>query len=352
MLYSLVMLRNIFWKPYSHVLIVSDSAGWALDEEARGLLKILSGLGIPTHIVKRLLWNKSQIIHYTSQFTLYQDIYKNKNRISVDYFHGAPELGESYKKCFEALKEHHRAIERIRVSTSVMETLIKSSGIDPQKVFRIPIGIDTNIFKPQTKESKSLARKKMNIPENAVVIGSFQKDGVGWGEGNEPKLIKGPDIFLKVIEKLKQDVPNLWVLLSGPSRGYVKTGLEALGVPYRHDYLFKYSDVSGLYDALDLYLITSREEGGPKACLESMAKGVPLVTTAVGQCKDLVVNGKNAMMAPIEDVGELCNLSLKVLRDTDLRKTLIEEGFITAKDNSYESQLPLWREYFKKLITF
>jgi glycosyltransferase involved in cell wall biosynthesis len=185
-----------------------------------------------------------------------------------------------------------------------------------------------------------------------VVIGSFQKDGVGWGNGDEPKLIKGPDIFLKVIEKLRHDIPNLFVLLSGPSRGYVKKGLDAMGVPYRHEYLSEYKDVSRLYDALDLYLITSREEGGPKACLESMAKGVPLVTTEVGQCRDLVIAGKNAMMAPIEDVESLYGLSLKVLRDTDLQQTLIKDGLVTARDNSYESQFSLWQEYFKKLITF
>ena len=40
------------------------------------------------------------------------------------------------------------------------------------------------------------ARRVLGLPASAFVVGSFQKDGVGWGEGLEPKLIKGPDVLL------------------------------------------------------------------------------------------------------------------------------------------------------------
>ncbi|MBI2086878.1 MAG: glycosyltransferase family 4 protein [Candidatus Zambryskibacteria bacterium] len=344
------MLKDIFSKPYSKLFIVGDNSGWSTDDDAKDLKNFAVKLGVPVEIVKRMYLNLPQAVHYTSQFSLLLDnIYKSKNRISVDYYHGNPETQESFRKCFEALKSHQDKITQVRVSNSDMERLIKSI-IDPIKVMRIPLGIDTSIFMPQTAENKLKVRREYGIPENTVVIGSFQKDGVGWGEGFEPKPIKGPDIFLKVIEKLKNDVPNLWVLLSGPSRGYVKSGLEKLGIPYRHKYFKESSYVSDLYDALDLYLITSREEGGPKSCLQSMAKGVPLVTTAVGQCKDLVISGENAMMAPIDDVSGLYALSLQALRDQNLREKLINKGLKTVRGNSFDSQLPLWREYLRKLI--
>jgi len=346
------MLRSIFWKPYSRLLIVGDRVGWAISTEVKALHGIARKLGIPTYLRKRVRLNIPQVVHYASQFSLkYENIYKKRHRISVDYYHGKPHQGDSFRECFEALKKHHNDITKVRVSNMDMELLIKSSGIDSSKVMRIPIGIDPSIFLPTTLEKKLLARKHLDIPENATVIGSFQKDGVGWEEGLEPKLIKGPDIFLKVIEKLKVDIPNLWVLLSGPARGYVKKGLDELGIPYRHQYLKDPEKLTDFYDTLDLYIITSREEGGPKSCLESMAKGVPLVTTEVGQCKDLVINSKNAMMAPIDDVSKLHDLSLEVLRDGSLREGIVRAGFITANENSYTAQLILWKEYFKDLIT-
>lgn len=342
------MLSSIFSKPYSRLFIVGDNAGWVIDEEARELARIANSLGLKTEIIKRARFNLPQLVHYSSQFSLNEpSIYKSRHRISVDYFHGRPEQGENFKKCFESLKANHEKISRVRVSTKEMEELIKSSGIEPSKVIRIPIGIDTEKFSITTPESRILSRLKLDIPQNAVVIGSFQKDGVGWDEGNEPKLIKGPDIFLKVIDQLKSETPELFVLLSGPARGYMKNGLEKLKVPYKHVYLDHASDISELYDALDLYLIASREEGGPKACLEAMAKGIPLVTTAVGQCKDLIKNGENALMASIDDVETLHKYCLNVCKDKELKTKLAKAALITASKNNYEAQRDLWRSFFK-----
>jgi glycosyltransferase involved in cell wall biosynthesis len=345
------MLRAIFSRAYSRVLIVGDNSGWVIDEESRLLKRTLEKLGIKASLVRRTPWNLPQVVHYGSQFALNDDsIYQSKHRLSIDYFHGKPGKDESFRKCFESLKRNHEKLSRVRVSNKAMEEVILSSGIARDKVRRIPIGVDLEAFRPRTQDSKLERRRELDIPQEVFVVGSFQKDGVGWGEGLEPKLIKGPDVFLSVIEKLKKEIPDLFILLSGPSRGFVKQGLEKLGVPYRHLYPKESGQVARLYDALDLYLVASREEGGPKAVLDSMAKGVPLVTTEVGQAADLVRAGVNAMMAPIEDTEALARACLEVGRDESLRARLVEGGFATARENSFESQLPLWKEYFAPLI--
>ena len=56
---------------------------------------------------------------------------------------------------------------------------------------------------------------------------------------------------------------------------------------------------------IDAYVVASRQEGGPKAVLESMACGVPLVTTRVGQAIDLVQHGVNGWMSAPEDANHL-----------------------------------------------
>ena len=76
------------------------------------------------------------------------------------------------------------------------------------------------------RKHSELSRKK--IPRESLLIGSFQKDGIGWGEGNEPKLIKGPDIFINSLEKIKKCC-DPFVILTGPSRGFVKKGLKNFG---------------------------------------------------------------------------------------------------------------------------
>jgi glycosyltransferase involved in cell wall biosynthesis len=233
-----------------------------------------------------------------------------------------------------------------------MEQAVLESGVEPSKVHRIPIGINLSYFSVPTSAQRAMARGQLRLPGSAVLVGSFQKDGVGWGEGMEPKLIKGPDVFLKVIERLKSRMPELYVVLSGPSRGYVKAGLEKLGVPYRHLQLKQYADVGLLYRALDLYLVTSRDEGGPKAILESMASGVPLVTTHVGQAIDLVRHGENAWMVEVDDVEGLTHWAEYVIahRGSPQVARVLELARQTAEANSYEQQIPLWRKFMTGFI--
>jgi len=233
-----------------------------------------------------------------------------------------------------------------------MRDLILEAGMDPHKVFLIPIGINPNFFKIQTEQSKEKERKRWGIPQSAVVVGSFQKDGNGWGEGLEPKLIKGPDVFLDAISILKQSVPELFVLLTGPARGYVKKELEEQKIPYKHIYLEHYPEIGGLYQCLDLYIVASREEGGPKAILECMASGVPLVTTRVGQALDLVKHGENGLMVEVEDAKGLAGEAYNILSDNEIMKKIVRNAKLTAQNNTYLSQIPLWNEFFKGFVHF
>ena len=167
----------------------------------------------------------------------------------------------------------------------------------------------------------------------------------------EPKLIKGPDVFGETMKRLKKDIPELVVMLSGPARGYIKKGLEEADIPYLHIYLQSYPEIAQLFQALDLYVVASRQEGGPKAILESMASGVPLVTTRVGQALDLVKHGENAWMTDVEDVDALASYALQVYRsEADALQPVLKAGRLTAEANSYESQIPLWAEFMKGFV--
>ena len=339
--------------PFSVLSIHSDLSGWVLDEETRALQQLATAFGIDARLNYGLSARAAQCCHYTSQFVLRnRQLFGTKNRVSVDYFHGLPGTTEIFTELYDGLRRHHAKISRVRVSHSRMEQVVLESGIDPGKVHRIPIGINLDHFTVQTPLSRQVARRKLGLPDSAVVVGSFQKDGVGWGEGLEPKLIKGPDVFLQAVELLKPRVPELYVLLSGPSRGYVKEGLTRLGVPYQHVYPKQYEEIGRLFQALDLYLVTSRDEGGPKAILESMASGIPLVTTRVGQAVDLVRHGENGWVVDVEDAEGIAYWAQQVLgfRNQPSVQDAIGAGRATAEANTYDAQGKQWREFFRGFV--
>ena len=170
----------------------------------------------------------------------------------------------------------------------------------------------------------------------AYCIGSFQKDGEGWDDGMVPKWVKGPDVFLETIDRLRRDY-ELFVLLTGPSRGYVKAGLERMGIRYRHVWLKQYEEVARHYWALDLYLIASRDEGGPMAVLESMASGVPLVSTRVGMSIDLISSGVNGFLNEVEDADGLAVNASRTLENSELGQRISSEAVQQAQNYDWSA---------------
>jgi glycosyltransferase involved in cell wall biosynthesis len=99
--------------------------------------------------------------------------------------------------------------------------------------------------------------------------------------------------------------------------------------------LYKY------YHALDLYLVTSRNEGGPKSVLESMASGVPLVTTAVGMAPDVVLDGINGRLCSSFDPEAIAAIATELLDDDTCRADLMKVGKGPPKYSWERSQHPI-----------
>lgn len=342
------------WKPYSRLILYGDKAGWSLDWDMRELATISRRLGVR---LVHPIWKHAaspQSYFFASQFFLADDAWMRylPGRIAFSYFHGLPNTGdELMDRVYKGLCTHHGRIARVQVTHTEMHNVALSTGIDPSKVFLIPIGVNLGFFKFRTDDQKRKVREMLGIPQTAFVIGSFQKDGVGWEDGMEPKLVKGPDTFLSMIRILKDKIPELYVLLTGPSRGYIKRGLEELGVPYKHTFFKEYPEVAVMFTALDLYVVSSRQEGGPKAILESMASGVPLVTTRVGQAMDLVRHGENAWVEDVEDAEGLAMLVMKVYgMGREALALVLKNARVTAEANSYDSQTELWRNFMRGFV--
>ena len=343
-----VGVRTRDWKRHSRLFVAFDAAGWVLEYEARQLERIASGLGARLGPEGWAGSVADQSVFHLSQFTLLlHDFERRGNRLGVSFFHGRPGTPgmPEFDACFGTMRRRHHDIDRVQVTNGAMEEVVLETGVAADKVRRIPIGIDTDVFALRSASDVTDARRALGIPAAAFVVGSFQKDGVGWGEGLEPKLIKGPDVLLGTLERLRALVPELVVLVTGPARGYVRAGLERLGIPYRHVLLPDIDAVAQVYDAIDVCLVTSRDEGGPRAVLEAMAKGVPLVTTRVGQAIDLVRHGENGWLADVEDLDGLVEWTAHVAgAGAGELESVRREGRATAERNSYRGLTPRWRD--------
>jgi glycosyltransferase involved in cell wall biosynthesis len=108
----------------------------------------------------------------------------------------------------------------------------------------------------------------------------------------------------------------------GPLRDRVP---DALGfVP--HDRLLE------LYRGAALVVCPSHREGYGVVCAEAMAHGRPVVASAVGGLRDLVVDGETGLLVPPGDVTALRRALERLLGDADLRRRLGAAGRDRARE--------------------
>lgn len=278
---------------------------------------------------------RNSVVHAGSpppylDWKMYTKVHPSNKQV-LSWTHGQRSNPDSaFARRLDDLYVSQKFLSKIVTHSKTGLNTLTEEGVEPSTLVYIPHGVDRRLFHPPTHEQRVYMRNSLGVPDSAYCIGLFQKDGEGWGEGNSPKLVKGPDVFLRVIRLLRQNY-EIYVLLTSPARGYVKNGLEEMGVPYRHVELKDYREVAKHYWALDVYIIASRDEGGPMALMESMASCVPLVSTKVGMSADILRSGHNGFLAEVDDVEALAEAAAALLEDDELRHTVAENALQTVQ---------------------
>ncbi len=317
------------------IKFVIENADWAIKFVGKNIkreIDILSPGRLEVSAKPHRLVNS--IVHFGSQYMwLNWGKYMSKeNHFITSFFHGKPEDGEEMKIHIDLFLESIERLERVVTASSLIEKRLLKWGVSRKKLVKIPLGVNTSLFNLPLNYQKDSIRNSLGISKEFIVIGSFQKDGLGWKDGLDPKFIKGPDLFVSTLKLLSSLGYPVYALLTGPARGYVKRELEKSGIPYFHTYPKNHNDLISLYHSLDVYLITSREEGGPMGLLESIACGTPVASTNVGMASDIIsdkITGGLADHIDVENIAEkveyLINMSKKEKDELQIKARKVVE---------------------------
>ena len=324
--YLLANAKNPQPGQYPVVYIVED-ANWSIKWDGINTTRELEKLRRTASIDIAATFHTDKILHFGSAYVFETQFHRasERNKIAVTFFHGRYGDDEGTDKRLDLLRSNINRIDAVAVSNSIMRERFIKMGIPADKIFLVPIGVDLEIFQPLSAVEKQKRRLEMGIPADAFVIGSFQKDGHGWGDGNEPKLIKGPDIFIDAVTRIAK-TRKVYCLLSGPARGYVKAELGRANISYTHHFFDDPDDVVDLYQVLDAYAVTSREEGGPKAIIEALACGAPLVTTRVGMAEDVLEGHDCGILCEPEDGTGIAAALNQIAENKQLSAQMRENG--------------------------
>ena len=186
-------------------------------------------------------------------------------------------------------KESENFIERdkfVDVYHSISSnTTSQVRELTDKKIVEIPFWVNENNFFSITDISH--IKEKYNISDSEYLIGSFQRDTEGV-DLISPKLSKGPDLFIKAAIQYKEKYKNLAVILTGKRRQYIINQLKNENINFHYFPMVSLTELNELYNILNLYIVSSRIEGGPQAIMECAANKTNIISTDVGVASQIL----------------------------------------------------------------
>ncbi len=139
---------------------------------------------------------------------------------------------------------------------------------------------------------------------------------------------KGLDVLLKSLGRLARGNAGLgWrldVAGDGPKREEFGALAASEGIAGRvsfHGFLAR-ERVGELYREADVFAFPSRYEGMPNVVLEAMASGLPIIGTRIAGTEELVEDGVNGVLLPVDDLDACAGACLRFVANAEERRRM------------------------------
>jgi len=246
--------------------------------------------------------------------------------VRVHTFHGhtlegyfGPALTRGVVAAERALARRTTAL--LAVSRQVRDDLL-AAGIGTKERFRVlEVGLDLSPFRAAGRSTESL-RASLRIDAGDPVVGLVGR----------LVPVKAIDVFLQAVQPLLEARPSLHVVVAGdgPEMARVRAAQHLPGGSRIHA-LGWITDMAAVYGAIDLMVLSSRNEGTPLSLVEAGAAGIPVVATRVGGVPDIVTEGANGLLVASDSPRELRGAISRVLDDHELSARLGSTGRTMAE---------------------
>jgi len=211
-----------------------------------------------------------------------------------------------------------RADALVAVAQAQKEYLIRVEGLPRETIRVIHNGVDATVYRPGTPGERSEVRRALGLRDEHLVLMTVAS----------LKPLKRLDLLVRATAPILHSHASTRLVLvgDGPERGALASLARELGIADRVVFTGPRDDVADLLRAADVFVLSSRTEAFPKAVLEAMATGLPVVATDVGSVGEMVEKGKSALVVPGEDEQALSAAIRRVVGDADLRSAFGVRG--------------------------
>ena len=281
------------------ILIISNNFFKAEGTIAKGIVTALPQFTIYFFSVTELKYRKNifdkllksvDIVHW-----LFNVAHFNAEDITIFRSINIPQVATVHHVCPEELIKIEKAsyANLIHVVSTEWKEFIHKHTNSP--VALAPLGINSDRFK---KINSKLYNK-----------GEFRIGMMGFYPGKYNR--KRFDIALNVFKALKTKQIEFKLILHGGGWEKYFKEFKKYNIPYEHYKMTADQNVFKFFEKIHVYLCTSDFEGGPLPVLESLASGIPVVSTNTGISADLLTVG-GGILCSKGDVISLTNALIRL----------------------------------------
>ncbi|VAX33331.1 hypothetical protein MNBD_NITROSPIRAE03-288, partial [hydrothermal vent metagenome] len=134
------------------------------------------------------------------------------------------------------------------------------------------------------------------------------------------------DMARIVLERFEPGDLKFVIIGEGESRDELERYSQQSGIADNVVFTGETDDVFHLLQAMDVFVMTSLYEGLSNAIMEAMLAGLPVVATNVGGNSELVVNGENGFLCPLNDASSLAARVVSLLGNERVAMEMGEKG--------------------------
>ncbi|MEX2173561.1 MAG: glycosyltransferase [Pirellulaceae bacterium] len=233
------------------------------------------------------------------------------------------------------------AYEKVICVSQDLYDMCISAGVSRERCLVLDNAIDTDEFRRSHR--REAAKRDLGLSPNRCLIGAVGRLSAE----------KGFDVLIRAAHSLIEAGRNIELAIvgEGDEQKNLQRLIVELGIENRVHLLGYRSDMRPIYEAMDIFALSSLREGLPNVVLEAMAMETPLVATRIAGVPRLVRDGENGLLIEPGSTAALAAALDRLVENPGLRDQFATNARqLIERDFSFEVRMQKLARIYDQLL--
>ena len=249
-----------------------------------------------------------------------------KTPVIVNYRGG--EAASYFAKSFARVRPTLARATEVVVPSGYLQQVFAEFGVETQV---IPNIVNLDRFKP-------VSDAKQARPFRLVITRHLE-------------AIYGIETAIEAVAIAREQIPDVQLLIagSGPQKGQLQALVERLGLLQQVSFVgnLDATQIVAFYQSADVMLNPTTVDNMPNSVLESLASGVPVITTDAGGIPYIVEHEHTALMVPVGNAQAMARQIERLYREPQTRQRLTTNGMRAVQPYAWHAVKRQWLRLYE-----